>query len=96
MAAEIVERVRMWTESHKICQVSALINQILPWCFRFSGLWLTSQIIERVNISESIDINQSILSNGRAEFHPGFFCLPIIQHDLIISTHVRRVCHSNK
>ena len=58
---EIVEWVRkLWTESHQICKVWALINQILTWCFRSYGLWLKIQIIAQFNISKSIDINQSI------------------------------------
>ena len=39
-AAEIVECVRIRTESHKIYKAWVLINQILPWCFCSYGLWL--------------------------------------------------------
>ena len=37
------------------------------------------------------DINQSILSNRSVDFHPITFCFPIIHHNSIFSTHVRRV-----
>ena len=53
----------MWTESHKICKLWALNNQVLAPCFRSYRLWLTSQI----DISKSIDINQSISIN---HFYP--------------------------
>ena len=49
----------MWTESHKICKVWTLSNQELLRCFRSYILWLTSEIIKSLDISESIDINLS-------------------------------------
>ena len=51
--------VSILTESRKICEVGALINQVLPRCFISQSLWLTGQSIESVHISESIDTNQS-------------------------------------
>ena len=65
------------------------------------GLWLTSQIIESVYTSESIDISQSISINQfdaieASNLIGGFFCFPIIQHNLIFSTHAGRAGHLNK
>ena len=59
--------VVMWTESQKSCKVWALINQSLPRYFRSCGLWLTSQIIKSIDISQSIDFKQSIWIN---QFYP--------------------------
>ena len=55
--------VRMWTNSHKICKVWALINQVFTGCFPFYRVWLTSQIIRSVWISKSVDINQLMWMN---------------------------------
>ena len=44
---------------------------------------------QRVNPYKPIDINESILSNRSMDFHP-MFCFPIIHHNSIFSTHVRR------
>ena len=57
--------VSMWTESHKICKVWALINQDLPRYFHSYGLRLnkSNHHIKQVDISESTDFNQSILMN---------------------------------
>ena len=96
---EIVEWVRkLWTESHQICKVWALINQILTWCFRSYGLWLKIQIIAQFNISKSIDINQSISIH---QFYPidasNFIRDFLFSHNpTSFSTHVRWVCHSSK
>ena len=57
----------MWTESHKICKVRALINQVLLRCFLSYGVCLTGQVIKSVDISESVDINQSVSVN---QFYP--------------------------
>ena len=57
--------VSIWTESHKICKAWVLINQILPQCFCYYGLWLnkSNHQVKQVDISESTDINQSISMN---------------------------------
>ena len=52
-------------------------------------------------ISESIDISQSISINQfdaieASNLIGGFFCFPIIQHNLIFSTHAGRAGHLNK
>ena len=59
--------VSVWTESHKVYKVWALINKVLTRCFHSYGIWLTSQIIKLVEISDSVDINQSIWMN---QFYP--------------------------
>ena len=94
--------VSMCTESHKICKVWALVYQVLPRCFLSYRLCLNKSIhrVKQVGISESTDINRSILIN---RFYPiealifirEFFCFPIIHHNSIFSTHVRRICCSN-
>ena len=64
--AEIVECLRKYEDEiqkNLLGKVWALINQVFPRFFLSYCLWLTSQIIELVDISESIDINQSISSN---------------------------------
>ena len=79
-------------ESHKICKVWALIKDL---SLKKSNHW-----VKQVDISESTDINQSISMN---QFYPikafifiqKFFCFPIIHHNWIFSTHMRKVCYSN-
>ena len=94
--------VSMWAESHKICKVWTLINQVLPWCFYSYVLWLnkSNHQVKQVNINKSNDINQSISVN---QFYPikalifirEFFCFPIIHHNSVFLTHMKRVCYSN-
>ena len=93
--------VSMWTESHKLWKVWALINQVFPRCFLSFGFWLNnSNRVKQVDISESTDIYQSISVN---QFYPvealifirEFCCFPIIHHNSIFSTHMRKVCYSN-
>ena len=74
-----------WTESHKICKVWALINLVLPRCFRSYGLWLTRQI----NHEDSWYQRVNRYSNWNVNFH-------LRTHNSIFSTHLRKVCHSNK
>ena len=82
-------------------KVWAFINQILPRCFPSYGVWLTSQIIRSVDISESVVNNQSISIN---QFYPMktsnfiwvFFYFPVIHHRSIFSTYVGGVCYSKK
>ena len=93
----------MWTESHKICKVWAFINHVIPRCFRSYESWLnkSNHQVKQVDIRESIIINQSISMNL---FHPiealvfnrEFLCFCIIHHNSRVSTHLRRVCYSNK
>ena len=88
----------IWAESHKIFKCLALINQVLPRCFRSYGLWVANQIIKWVYISKSIDINQSISVNfvqSKRRFYPIFF-FPIIHHNSKFSTHQKTVSYSNK
>ena len=94
-------RVCMLAESHKLWKIWALINQVLPRCFLSFGFWLNnSNRVKQVDISESTDINQSISVN---QFYPiealifirEFCCFPIIHHNSIFSTHMRKVCYSN-
>ena len=59
--------VSVWTEPNKTWRVWALIHKVLPRCFRWYGLWLTSQIIRSVALSDSVDISQSISIN---QFYP--------------------------
>ena len=64
----------MWTESLKICTVWALINQVLPQCFRSYKLRLynsssSTSRYQRVNQYKPIDISESILSNRSVDFH---------------------------
>ena len=94
--------VSMWTESHKICKVWALINQVLPQCFRSYVLWLnkSNHRVKQVDIGESTDINQSISMN---RFYPietlsfirELFLFSHNHHNSVFSTHVRRVCYSH-
>ena len=80
--------VSMWTESHKICKVWAIINQDLSRYFHSYGLWLnkSNHHVQQVDISESTDFNQSILMN---RFYPiealilirEFFYFHIIHHN---------------
>ena len=103
--AEIVECVRkyIWTKAHKIYKAWVFINQILPRCFCFYGLWLnkSNHWVRQLDISKPTDINQSMSTN---RFYPietlifiqDFFCFPIIHHDSIFLTYVKRVCYSNK
>ena len=51
---------------------------------------------QRVSRYLPISVNQSILSNRSVEFHLIFFCFLMIQHNVLFSTHVRRICLSNK
>ena len=50
--------VVLWTESHKIFKVWALMNKVLARYFTSYGKWLTSQIIKSVDSNQSISINQ--------------------------------------
>ena len=61
--------VSIWTESHQICKVWALLNQVHPRCFCSYGFWLnkSSHRVKQVSISESTNINQSISIN---RFYP--------------------------
>ena len=52
---------------YKNCKVWALINLVLSWGFPFGGVWLTSQIIKSVWISQSVETNQTIRMN---QFYP--------------------------
>ena len=98
----VCKYVSMWRESHKIFKIWALINQILPRCFRSYGLWLnkSNRRAKKVDISESTNINQSI---SLKQFYPiealifiqELFCFPIILQNSIFSTHVSRVCYSS-
>ena len=75
---------------------------VLPRCFRSYGLWLniSNPRVKQIDISESTDINQSTSMNRfyptKASIFIRIFCFPIIHHNSIFSTHVRRVCYSNK
>ena len=60
-------RVSMWTESHKIYKAWVFINQVLTRCFLSNGVWLISQIIKSVWVSESVNINKSIWMD---QFYP--------------------------
>ena len=83
---------------NKICKVSDLIHQVLPRCFRFYGLWLTSQIIKSASQSIISYWYQSIgfIQSKRWSFIRGICCFHIIHHNSMFSTHVRRLCYSNK
>ena len=107
-AVEIVEFVRKYmdgisqdlkrlTESHKICKVWALINQVFPQYFPSYSVWL-SQIIISANISESVDINQSTSFSQfcpieASNFIRAFLVFPysiIIELNSFFSTHVTK------
>ena len=93
----------MWMESHKICKVWVLINQVLLWCFPSHWLWLnkSNHRVKQVDIIESTDINQSISMNrcypieALIFIRECFFFFPIIRHNSIFETHMRRVRYSN-
>ena len=62
---------------------------------------LTYFVLRSINISESVDISQSISINQSypikaSNFIWDIFCFPITHHNSILSTHARRVCHSNQ
>ena len=67
-------------------KVWAIVNQFIPWRFPSYGVRLTSQMIKSVDINKPVDI----------KFHRGIFYLPIIYHNLIYSTELRRLCYSKK
>ena len=50
--------VSIWTESHKICKVWVLVNQILPRILNRSN-----NRVKQVDIREPTDINQSMSMN---------------------------------
>ena len=88
--------VSIWTESHKIWKVWALINQVLTRCFPSCGVWLINEIIKPVGISESTDINQSIWMN---QFYPieawNFIIIQYFQHtweEFAIGSKKHQVC----
>ena len=78
--------VSMWTISHKIYKVWVLINQVFPRSICSYGLWLESQAMKSADISESIDITQSMSINRFYSieteiFHQRIFYFPIIHHN---------------
>ena len=82
-------------------QSLSTINKVLPQCFCLYKLWLTSQTIESVDMSESIEIKQSILTNQfypikASNFTRDFFWFPIFHQNSIFSTHAKSVFYSNK
>ena len=61
--------ISIWMESHKICKIWVLTNQVLSQYFCSYELWLnkSNHRVKQVDISESTDINQSISMN---RFYP--------------------------
>ena len=80
----------MWTESQKICKAWALIDDVLPRCFRSYGLWLnkSNHQVKQVDIIESTNINQSISIN---QFYPIEVVFSHNPSKFIMITHARRV-----
>ena len=101
-ATKISECVRKYVD-----RISQNLQSLNPYSLAPLTVFLFLQIMvnqsnhqvsryQRVNWYPPVCINQSVLSNRRVELHQRIFCFPIISHNSIFSTHMKRVCHSNK